>query len=87
MSLIDKIKNLHPKKFIKFGKRSGFDDMCVATSDCSDCGSCNSRYMYNYAWLNDLGYGSSAWAPTLTSITQNLGMNNDKTDYLVTYLR
>lgn len=87
MSLIDKIKNLHPKKYIKFGK-SNFTDMYVeSATDCSDCGDCNSRYDYNFAWLNDMDYGTTAWAPTLTSVSQNLGMNNSKTDFLVTYLR
>jgi hypothetical protein len=79
MDLVKKVKALYPNKFVRFG--SGFS---VSGADCSDCGDCNSRYMYNYHWVNKEGYGTTAWAPTLTTVSQNFGMNGN--DFIVTYL-
>jgi ribosomal protein L37E len=80
--LIDRIKNLHPKKFIKFGTAP----FSVEASDCSDCGDCNSKYTYDWEWVNREGYGTTAWAPTVLSSSRNFGLNDRGTDFLVTYL-
>jgi hypothetical protein len=77
MDIINSIKNLHPKKFIKF-KKAGF------TSDCSEC---NDKSGYDWSWVNDEGYGTTAWAPTYLNSTRNFGLNKDGSDYIVTYLR
>lgn len=45
-----------------------------------------SPYEYNIMNVNRDGYGTTAWAPTMTIITQDFGMNNDRSDYLITYL-
>lgn len=81
-TLINRIKNLHPKGFIKFDV-AGFK---AESSDCSDCNDCNTKYTYDWSWVNQEGYGTTAWAPTVTSCSRNFGLNNRGTDYLVTYL-
>ncbi len=81
-NLVNSIKNLHPKKFIKFNK-AGFS---ATESSCSDCGECNSRATYDWSWVNDEGYGTTAWAPTYLTSTRNFGLNKDGTDYLITWL-
>lgn len=53
--------------------------------DYTDCGSCRSRRTYDWNWLNRQGYGSTAWAPTLSSISCNFGLNRQGTDYVKTY--
>lgn len=78
MDLIKKIRAWYPNKFVAY---SGFS---AYAEDSCDCDNCNSRYMYNYQWVNKEGYGTTAWAPTLTTVSQNFGMSGD--DFLVTYL-
>lgn len=80
-TLADKIKNLHPKKFIKI---SSFK---AEGSGCSDCRECNYRCTYDWSWVNQEGYGTTVWAPTLSSSTRGFGMNDCCDDFLVTYLR
>jgi len=79
---INKIKNLHPNKLVKFS-RAGFS---ATATEYSDCGTCNSRATYGWSWVNDEGYGTTAWAPTYLNSTRNFGLNKDGTDYIVTYL-
>lgn len=81
-NLANKIKNLHPKRFIKFNK-AGFSEL-ERSKDCSEC---NSRLEYDWSWVNDEGYGTTAWAPTYLTSTRNFGLNRDGTDYITTWLR
>lgn len=71
MDFIKKVKSLNSKGIIKFN-RSGFRD-------------CECKTIPDMQWINDEGYGSSAWAPTLIGTTRNFGLNAEGTDYIKTY--
>lgn len=80
--IVNKIKNLHPNKLVRYG--APFES--CQTCDKSDCGDCNTWYSYDFSYVNNEGYGSTVWAPTLTTVSRNFGLNSRGDDYLVTYL-